>query len=444
MRAELDLLAEALALLEQGFAVPPGGPRPGPAERAALLAAAARLHDNLPYHEALYLGHMQKPPHPVARLAYTLALRLNPNNHGYDGGRASSIMEREAVAEIAAMFGWREHLGHLCGGGTLANLEALWVARERRPGLAVAASEQAHYSHRRLAGLLAVPFVALPCDARGRLDPAALERRLEAGGVGTVVATLGTSAAGAVDPLDEIAALRRRYDFHLHVDAAYGGYFALIHGLETATRRAFDALALADSITVDPHKHGLQPYGCGCILYRDPAVAEVLAHDSPYTYLATDEPHLGRISLEGSRPGAAAVALWTTQRLLPLVPGGAFARGLEAGREAALALHGELVRDVRYVPLFEPELDVVVWALRAESASRASARARALHRAAGAAGVHLSLAEMPRTLAAAAAPVGDWDADTVTCLRACLMKPEHRDWLPEIVRRLAAADDGLP
>src|SRR3989449_11539314 len=80
---------------------------------------------------------MLKPPHPVARLAYALALWLNPNNHALDGGRASSAMEQEAVAEIARMFGWEAPLGHLCGGGTMANLEALWVAGELRPRSAI-------------------------------------------------------------------------------------------------------------------------------------------------------------------------------------------------------------------------------------------------------------------------------------------------------------------
>ncbi|HLK60033.1 MAG TPA: hypothetical protein VKU00_25965, partial [Chthonomonadaceae bacterium] len=93
-----------------------------------LLEVADRLQENYPYFHPLYAGQMLKPPHPVARLAYALAMWINPNNHALDGGRASSAMEKEAVAEIAAMFGWETHLGHLCGGGTMANLEALWVA----------------------------------------------------------------------------------------------------------------------------------------------------------------------------------------------------------------------------------------------------------------------------------------------------------------------------
>src|SRR3954470_11511164 len=102
--------------------------------RAVLFEVATRMKDNFPYPHPMYAGQMLKPPHPIARAAYQLAQWINPNNHALDGGRASSAMEKEAVAEIATMFGWREHLGHLTGGGTMANLEALWVAGRVHPG----------------------------------------------------------------------------------------------------------------------------------------------------------------------------------------------------------------------------------------------------------------------------------------------------------------------
>ena len=102
----------------------------------------------------------------------------------------------------------------------------------------------------------------------------------------------------------------------------------LIDNLSPATRAAYDLLSQTDSIVVDPHKHGLQPYGCGCILFKDPAVGALYKHDSPYTYFSSHELHLGEISLECSRPGASAVALWATQKLLPMVKGGEFASGL--------------------------------------------------------------------------------------------------------------------
>lgn len=432
--ASLPILAEALARLDAGFAhLPPHQPPADPDRlRAVLLEVAARLHDNFPYQHPLYAGQMLKPPHAVARLAYALALWVNPNNHALDGGRASSAMEKEAVAALAAMFGWEAHLGHLCGGGTMANLEALWVAGRLRPGQTIVASQQAHYTHARISEVLGLPFAAIPVDARARMDVAALEAQLEGGHVGAVVATLGATATGAVDPLPALLALRERYGFRLHVDAAYGGYFTLAGNLEPEARAAFDQIGAADSIVIDPHKHGLQPYGCGCILFRDPAIGQLYRHDSPYTYFSSAELHLGEISLECSRAGASAVALWATQRMFPLVPGGALAHGIEQGRAAAIELHARLSADARWMVAFAPELDIVVWAPRAASASAASALSRAIFAAAGAADLHLAVASLPAAILRDAWPDLAWDQGHVACLRSCLMKPEHLAWIDQI------------
>ncbi len=367
---ELLLLAEAMRHMEAGFDGLPasGAPQDDARIRETLMAAAERLRDNYPYPHPLYAGQMLKPPHPVARLAYALAMHINPNNPARDGGRASSAMEKEVVAEIARMFGWDAHLGHLCGGGTMANFEALWVSREIAPGKAVAASSQAHYTHSRLSAVLGVPFVEIDADASGRMNLESLADALSSGLIGTVVATLGTTAAGLVDPLPGIIALCRPHDVRVHVDAAYGGYFTLAGNLGKTTRAAFDRIADADSIVIDPHKHGLQPYGCGCVLFRDIRVGRFYKHDSPYTYFTSGDLHMGEITLECSRAGASAVALWATMRMLPLAPGEEFARSLESCREAALALHAALRNDVRCAPLFEPELDIVVWAMKAGTA----------------------------------------------------------------------------
>ena len=431
----LLLLHDALARLEQGFAaLPPIDTAPGDpvALREVLNQVAERLRDNYPYFHPQYAGQMLKPPHAIARLAYALAMWINPNNHALDGGRASSAMEKEAVADIARMFGWGTHLGHLTSGGTMANLEALWIAGELKPGAAVVASAQAHYTHGRISAVLKLPFESIPADARGRMDVRALERRLAAGGVGTVVATLGTTATGSVDPLPEILALRDRYGFRLHADCAYGGYFGLADNLAPPARAAFDLLGEADSIVIDPHKHGLQPYGCGCVLFRDPAVGRHYRHDSPYTYFSSDELHLGEISLECSRPGAAAVALWATQKLFPLVRDGEFAKRLADCRAAALELHAFTARDRRFIPAFEPELDIVVWAVRAGSAAESSERARAVFGKAADAGLHLALAELPVDFFG-----NPWQSGgAVTALRSVLMKPEHLAQFPAIRRLL--------
>jgi tyrosine decarboxylase/aspartate 1-decarboxylase len=439
-------LEEALERLGEGFAgLPAWRPAAGDAKgaHAVMAEAAERLQDNFPYFHPLYAGQMLKPPHPVARAAYTLATWINPNNHARDGGRASSQMEIEAVSEIAAMFGWPQHLGHLTSGGTFANLEALWVAGQMAPGKTILASEQAHYTHQRISGVLRLPFEAVPADARGRLSLPHLRQRLEQGDVGTVVATLGTTALGAVDPLPGILTLREQYGFCVHVDAAYGGYFGLAGTLDADARAAFDALGAVDSLVIDPHKHGLQPYGCGCILFRDPAVGRFYNHDSPYTYFTSQELHLGEISLECSRAGASAVALWATQRLLPLVPGGAFAGMLADCRAAALELHRRLQATPEFVAPIAPELDIVVWAVRGASAAESSLRARQIFEAAAQRDLHLALVQLPVGMFPGVWP--EADAPTVACLRSVLMKPEHRSWMDAIWERLVAAvEDVVP
>jgi glutamate/tyrosine decarboxylase-like PLP-dependent enzyme len=429
--ASLKLLADALRTLDAGFAeLPPFVPEfPGNAHMAGVLAEAAeRLHDNFPYFHPLYAGQMLKPPHPVARAAYALATWINPNNHALDGGRASSAMEKEAVAQIAAMFGLPTHLGHLTGGGTMANLEALWVAGQLYPGKKILASAQSHYTHERISGVLKLPFSKVATDDHGRMDMVALEALAAQGDIGCVVATLGTTGVGAIDPLPEILSLREGYGFRVHVDSAYGGYFTLAGNLSPHARAAFDSISQADSIVIDPHKHGLQPYGCGCVLFRDPAAGALYRHDSPYTYFSSNDLHLGEISLECSRAGASAVALWSTQRLLPLVEGGEFAAGLEASRRAALEMARRLEADPRFVVPFPPELDIVVWAPRegSEMSQRIFDEAARL-------GLHLALIRLPVTFFAGRLQS---DSEYILCLRSVLMKPEHETWVDAIFERL--------
>jgi glutamate/tyrosine decarboxylase-like PLP-dependent enzyme len=207
------LLGRATEVLDAEFSRLPDSAQPADCSDEALSRVlddvAHRLGDNYPYFHPLYAGQMLKPPHPVARAAYALAMKVNPNNHARDGGRASSEMEIEAVGGIAAMFGWRggEFLGHLTSSGTIANLEALWVAGQLSPGQRILGSEQAHYTHSRISGVLKLDFKQVGTDVRGRMSLEALESDLRGGDVGTVVVTMGTTAIGAVDPLAEILAL---------------------------------------------------------------------------------------------------------------------------------------------------------------------------------------------------------------------------------------------
>ncbi len=432
--ADIETLRKSLNTLAKGFTdLPDFSPEVNrDAMDDILRQAAEKMQENFPYHHPLYAGQMLKPPHPVARLAYAMSLWLNPNNHALDGGIASSAMERECIAALGSMFGWDDLLGHICGGGTMANLEALWVAGSIHPGKKIVASEQSHYTHGRISEVLSLEYDNTAVSTNGRMDLESLQQMLSQGDVGTVVVTLGTTGLGAVDPLAEVLDLRQKYAFRIHVDAAYGGYFHIASQLDTDARRAFDRVREVDSIVIDPHKHGLQPYGCGCILYRDPGVGSLYKHDSPYTYFSSDDLHLGEISLECSRAGAAAVALWATQKLLPMNPGGEFAHSMDNCLLAARALWDLLETSDQYIPLMRPELDIVVYAVNADDIAASSHKARQVFKGAAENNLHLALIELPSDMVRDYWPELNGDEDTITCLRSCLMKPEHLDWIDQI------------
>ena len=326
------------------------------------------MKENYPYHHPLYAGQMLKPPHPVALLSYALAMFINPNNHAIDAGIASSKMEKEAVSAIAGMFGWAGVLGHLTGGGTIANLEALWISGKIHPDKIIVASEQAHYTHKRICEVLKIGFQSIPADMNGAMDMGALENILKTSDVGTVVVTLGTTGCGKIDPLPAILELQKTYKFRIHVDAAYGGYFKLASNLSKKTSLAFDRIDRADSIVIDPHKHGLQPYGCGCILFKDSGVGKYYKHDSPYTF-------------------------------------------------------------------FTPDLDILVFSLKGSSSKEISDLNRSVFDRCAGSDLHLALLTLFKAIAEKHHDL-EWNSDGLTCLRSCLMKPEHEDWAEKIMNIL--------
>ena len=275
-------------------------------------------------------------------------------------------------------------------------------------------------------------WVSVAVDDQARMDVATLERLLQQGDVGTVVVTLGTTGTGSVDPLYDVLALKNNYDFRIHVDTAYGGYFVLVDEISDQARASFDRIAEVDSIVVDPHKHGLQPYGCGCVLFRDPSVGRFYKHDSPYTYFSSDELHLGEMSLECSRAGVAAVALWTTMEMLPLEKGGEFARDLVKCRQAAKELYQRLHYDKRFIAPLEPDLDIVVWAPKASTTSAISRLSQLFFENAEKNDLYLATFTFPSKNLQRVFPELQIDCETTVCLRSCLMKPEHLDWLDRI------------
>jgi glutamate/tyrosine decarboxylase-like PLP-dependent enzyme len=414
---------------------------PAPAVDPARFEAAwdefeRRMGANFPFFHPRFAGQMLKPPHPAAAAAYVAAMLVNPNNHALDGGPVTSEMEKEVVAELAIMLGFAAPaLGHLTASGTIANLEALWVARELHPDKGVVYGDNAHYTHGRMCQVLRMGSRSVPAGADGRIDLDALDVACARGDVGTVVLTAGTTSLGAIDRIDEALALRERHGVRIHVDAAYGGFFALLDHAPAPLR----ALGAADSIVIDPHKHGLQPYGCGAVLFADPAVGRLYAHDSPYTYFTSDELHLGEISLECSRAGAAAAALWLTLRAVPLQP------VLAAARRAAIAFAARVeASDVLRLHV-EPELDIVGYLPPGASVGEVDAATAAILRA----GmddrddpVFLSTLQVESAHLAARHVDLAVDAPAGRVLRSVLMKPEHEpaaDWLADRVEALARA-----
>lgn len=412
---------------------------------------AERMTDNYPFFHPRYAGQMVKTPHPAAVVGYLTAMLYNPNNHAAEGGPATTEMERECVASLAGMFGLRSVLGHLTTSGTIANLEALYVARQSHPGLGVAFSSESHYTHRRMCHVLGVPTHPLPVDAEGRLEVDALERALATGRVGTVVVTAGTTGLGAVDPVHEVVPLARRYGARVHVDAAYGGFFALLARPDAETRldpRPWQAIADCDSVVVDPHKHGLQPFGCGAVLFNDPTVGRFFAHDSPYTYFTDAELHLGEISLECSRPGAAAAALWLTLQLVPLTSQG-FGATLSASRRAALRW-ADLIERSPSLRLYQrPELDIVTYfpTTRQPTLSAVDVASNRLLRdgmTAAEEPVFLSVVRADAEAFGRRHPDLVHDAENAHVLRSVLIKPEaeaYLDHLHDRVHQFAAGAD---
>ncbi len=419
----------------------------------AFTAFVERIYNTYPFFHPLYAGQMLKPPHPAAVVGYFVAMQMNPNNHALDGGPETGAMEKEVVAELAGMVGYDEHLGHLTSSGTIANLEALWIARELAPGKSIAFSSQSHYTHARMCGVLSASTVEVPADNAGRMDVKALRALLLSENIGTVVVTLGTTSLGALDPLDEILEMREEYGFRVHVDAAYGGFFNLLTQDDPETAlvppNVFHAIRNADSFVVDPHKHGLQPYGCGCILFRDPTVGRFYKHDSPYTYFTSDDLHLGEISLECSRAGAAAAALWLTLRLFPLRGDRGLGAVLRQCREAALEWAELLRTSEEFYLVTEPELDIVAFFPKSDtpSASNISSRTRAMFDSAMDAfpePIFLSLLRLPVSMLQSRYPEIIADEDEVAVLRSVLMKPEHRAYVPVIHQRLCTLYENLP
>lgn len=457
-----------------------------------LLSLLGELKAGVPFFSPRYIGHMSSDLTMASLVGYFATMLYNPNNVAAEASPVTTRMELEVAAQLAAMVGYpaEGQWGHLTSGGTVANFEALWAARNvkylpvaasgaaeelglgevevRLPdgrtaalesldlwgllnvepeatldlvdALRVAAGDDetlhdalgrhslaklgyqeyarrlaatfgdplppgvvlvpstAHYSWEKICHALGIgsrQLAHVPVDRQFRMDPRALERILERLAaerrpVIACVAVVGTTEESAVDRVDLIVEARRRaaglgVAFHLHADAAWGGYAISItrdgegrrRSYEEALRDAapevwprggvYEALCAAeatDSITIDPHKLGFVPYPAGAVCFRDRRARDLLAVDAPYLFHRDESAWgaIGRYIFEGSKPGAAAAAVRLSHQVLPLDARG-YGRLICDASRGALALHRRLEGgdwgEFRLSLLPRPDLNIV-------------------------------------------------------------------------------------
>ncbi|MFF4321908.1 pyridoxal phosphate-dependent decarboxylase family protein [Streptomyces sp. NPDC001568] len=293
-----------------GDVLPTHGTGDHEALRTLVHALAAGAAD--PAHP-LCAAHLHCPPLAVATAADLAASALNPSLDSWDQAPAASTIEAELTRTLAAEFYGTPHPDALLTtGGTEANQLALLLARERHgPHLTVLHGANAHHSVPRAAWLLGLPpATALPTPT-GTLDPATLAEALaRTTGPVLVTATAGTTDAGLIDPLHAIADLCEHHGADLHIDAAYGGPFAL----SPRHRHTVDGLTRARTLTVDLHKLGWQPVAAGLLVVPDHTHLTPLAHQADYLN-ATDDTEAGLPDLLGRslrttrRPDAFKIAV---------------------------------------------------------------------------------------------------------------------------------------
>ena len=462
-----------------------------------LMGLLAELKRGVPFFTGRYKGHMSFEQTIAAQIGYFAAMLYNPNNVSIEASPVTTRLELQVAEQLATMIGYdaQRAWGHLTSGGTIANFEALWVARNiiYLPVAAAGAAHElgvevqlrlangdqlpisqaplwqllnvrnedalqlyhelwqtapradvqrayhshslqtlgyqdyhrrlsarygdplgaavvmvpatAHYSWEKIARALGIgsnQVVYVPVDERFRMDPDALWRAVSELSarrtpILACISVCGTTEESAVDRLDQLVEVRARAErelgvtFHLHSDACYGGYAAsLLTGFDGQPRSAsriradieadfpsdswvsaMEALAQADSVTIDPHKLGYTPYPAGAILFRDRRARELVATDPPYLLptqgmASAEDLFLGRFILEGSKPGAAAAAVWLSHKVLPLDESGygyLISRTMLGAHKLHRALQEADFAPFRIVVLPEPDINIVCYVL---------------------------------------------------------------------------------
>lgn len=457
-----------------------------------LMGLLAELKRGVPFFSGRYKGHMSFEQTIASQIGYFAAMLYNPNNVAVEASPVTTRLELEVAEQLAAMVGYdpATSWGHLSSGGTVANFEALWIARnifylpiaavgaaeelgidlevraldhsrsslgrldlwellnlrnadildlwdelwragpepvvrealeahslsavgyqdysrrvtarygDQLPASVVLVASTAHYSWEKIVRTLGIgsnQLVHLPVDDHFRLDPDALWERVRdltsrRVPILACISVCGSTEESAVDRLDQVIEVRRRAEtelgvtFHIHSDAAYGGYAAsVIRRADGRHRsaaelgevlgedwpadewlRSIAALAETDSVTIDPHKLGYVPYPAGAFLIRDRRARELVATNPPYISASRTEDNddlvLGRFIFEGSKPGAAAAAVWLSHKVLPLDERGygfLIERTMVGARRFHRALAEARIEPFRLIILPEPDINIV-------------------------------------------------------------------------------------
>ena len=292
-----------------------------------------------------FIGHMTSAlPYFILPLS-KLMIGLNQNLVKIETSKAFTPMERQVLGMMHRlvyqddepfyqqwMHSANHSLGAFCSGGTIANLTALWVARNNllKPdgdfrgvareglykalkhyqydGLAILVSARGHYSLKKSADVLGIgqdSVIAIPTDENNKIDCQLLKEKCQQLAdenirVLSIIGVAGTTETGNIDPLEEMADIAQHYGAHFHVDAAWGGATLL----SKKYRPMLKGIELADSVTIDAHKQMYVPMGAGLVVFKNPASVAAIEHHAEYI-LRKGSKDLGSHTLEGSRPGMA-------------------------------------------------------------------------------------------------------------------------------------------
>lgn len=292
-----------------------------------------------------FIGHMTSAlPYFILPLS-KLMTGLNQNLVKIETSKAFTPLERQVLGMMHRlvyqqdddfyqqwMHSAAHSLGAFCSGGTVANITALWVARNlllkadgefkgvaqegifkalrhyNYDGLAILVSDRGHYSLKKAADILGIGrdnVIAIKTDANNRIDCDELQKQCESLTrqnikIMSIVGIAGTTETGNVDPLRKVAKIARQFNSHFHVDAAWGGATLL----SNKYRYLLDGIELADSVTIDAHKQMYVPMGAGLVVFKDSSAVAGIEHHAEYI-LRKGSKDLGSHTLEGSRPGMA-------------------------------------------------------------------------------------------------------------------------------------------